>query len=289
MSGAAAGAARVRRIFHATAVVHDVHASVEQLERLLGATVLSRAEGEAFGVEMRRAMVWIGDNLVEVIEPVGESAFSGFLSRFGGGLNSLGLQVGDAAAAEKWLGAHGVEVAVRYGEDMFATRTGSTAGLALQFTSQWVHDDPRKGNAPPPPSESAIVTVDRLAFIAALVEEPVAAAGALAQLFGSTATILDVSSAPGPEAVVGIGDCTLALYRRAGAADGAAWGVPHERPRFLALGVHVSDADSAAAALEEHGATRVAQHAHGWLVELGPGGLPIIVGPALLPGDPRSG
>ena len=45
---------------------------------LLGATVLHEAEGPMFGVEMRRAVLWIGDNLIEVIEPVGPSPFTGW-------------------------------------------------------------------------------------------------------------------------------------------------------------------------------------------------------------------
>ena len=277
--------AEVRRVFHATAVVSDRDAAVAELCGPLGGVVLHKAEGDTFGVDMRRAMVWLGDNLLEVIEPVGESPFSGFLSRFGGGLNALGLQVGEMGATEARLAASGVEVAVRYNEQMVATRTRSTAGLALQFTSQWVPDDPRAPGGSAPRVSTADPAPRRMAFMAAVVDDPSSAALVLAPIFGTWAATYEPDALPGPEAAVGIGDCTLALYRTS-ATDRTAWGRVQDRPRLVALGLDVPDPAAVLAAATAPGTPPPVRHRFGSLMTL-PSGLLILVGNGLLPGDPR--
>jgi len=277
----------VTRVFHFTAVVADCDATVVALSRLFGAAVLHTASGEMFGVTMRRAMLWIGDSLLEVIQPIGESAFQGFLDRFGGGLNSLGLEVADAAAAEAHLAAHGIDVAVRYGPAMFATRTSGTAGLALQFTSEGVADDPRRAPVARPRPVGAVVMAERLAFVAALVTDPPVAADGLARAFGTDATRIAPGPLAGPEASVGIGDCSLALYRLSEAAAPGIWGDRHQRPRLLAFGLQVADLAQALTDLDAAGIGVAAEHAVGILLDLSATPIPILLCDRLLPGDAR--
>jgi 4-hydroxyphenylpyruvate dioxygenase-like putative hemolysin len=274
----------VTGIFHLTAVTRDVEAATEVLGRLFGATVVHRADGETFGVAMRRAMVWLGDNLIEMIEPVGPSPFTAFMDRFGPGLNALGCHVGDAAAAEAHLAALGIEVAARYGPDMFATRTSATAGLALQWTSQWVADDPRRTGGRP--AAEGVAPARRMAFVAAAVEDPATAASTLARALGTVATIGADGGQAGPGAVVGLGDCSLALYRR---ADGSAgWAPGPDRPRLVAIGLEVPDVEAAAAALDRAAVATVARHRSGLVLDPTALPVPVILCPGLLAGDPRS-
>jgi Glyoxalase/Bleomycin resistance protein/Dioxygenase superfamily len=279
----------VQRVFHLTGVVADRDAAVTRLETLFGAGVLHKAEGETFGLEMRRAILWIGDNLIELIQPVGPSPMTAFLERFGGGLNGLGVEVTDVAAAERHLSGLGIEVAVRFDEDMFATRTARTGGLALQWTSRSVPDDPRwTGHLPR--QAASVAPAERLAFVVGLVPDPAEDASTLARAMGTSATLLDrQSDAIGPNAAVGLGDCSLALYPvGSGDSDRVAWGARHERPRLLAIGLQVADLDTAVTALQDNGVGVVAHHTAG--VVLDPAQLPVTVMlcDRLLPGDPRS-
>ena len=246
--------------------------------------MVDRADGDTFGVEMRRAMVWLGDNLIEMIEPVGPSPFATFVDRFGPGLNAVGLEVADAAAAEAHLAGLGVEVAARYGPDMFATRTSGTAGLALQWTSQAVADDPRRTGGRGP--AGGVAPARRLAFVAAAVEDPGTAGPALARALGTAATVVADGPGTGPSATVGLGDCSLALYRL---ADGSAgWAPGPDRPRLVGIGLEVADVEAAAAALERVSVAVVARHRAGLLLDPAALPVPVILCDGLLAGDPRS-
>lgn len=270
---------RVNRTFHLTGVVADLDAAVAPLRNVFGAVVLHTDSGETFGTRMDRAMLWVGDQLLELIQPIGgPSPVAEYLERFGGGMNGLGLEVADGDATEAHLAGLGVEVAVRYADDMFATRTRRTAGLALQWARRCVPDDPRDAAAPEPDG-SPMLHVGRLAFVAAVVADPARAAAELAAVIGTAATDLDDHA--GPAAAVGLGDCTLALFP----LDSAAFG-GHDRPRFVAIALEVDDFDQAAADLAAHDVSVREAVGPGALVDV-PAPIAVMLWPGLLPGDPR--
>ena len=140
----------VRRVFHLTGVVGDCDGATAALVHLVGASVLQRVTDVTNGVEMHRALIGIGDSVLELLEPIGPSPFQGFLDRFGGGLSAVGVVVDDLAATRAHLAARSVDVAVDLGPDMFATRPAQLAGLAFQWSARGVPEDPRDAASPRP-------------------------------------------------------------------------------------------------------------------------------------------
>lgn len=277
------------KVFHLTAAVRERDATVAELGQLFGATVLHTDEGEIFGADLRRAMVWIGDTLLEVIEPCGPSPFQTFVERFGGGLHSLGLCVADASATQARLAEHGVEVAVRFSDEMFATRTAATAGLALQWSTQEVPDDPRTTGKVPPAPPDALIRPQRLASVVALVEVPAQAAAHLALALGTSPTFYEGDDADAGWATVAIGDCSLALHGLAAPeAARAAWGVVNTRPRLWALGLQVADVAASTEALRHAGVPAIGVQPAGVVLDPGALSIPVVLRADLLAGDPRS-
>jgi len=274
----------VRRIFHLTAVVPDRDATVGALQRLAGASVLHQVTDVTNGVEMHRALVWVGDTVLEVLEPIGPSPFQGFLDRIGGGLSAIGVEVHDAPATRAALVARGVDVAVDFGPRMFATRPASTAGLAFQWSGDPVRDDPRDGATAPAPRADRVLSPARLAATVAVVDDPAAAGALLAELFGTSCTPLG----DGPVVGVGLGDGTLVLHPLDDPAP--PWPDPApSRPRVLALAVEVADVDASVAALERAGLRVSGRHLLGPVLHGDglPG--PLVLASGLPAGDPRAG
>ena len=90
---------RVRWCFHTTAMVADYERTRDALIRLVGLRVLedSRIEDPAIG--RRGGMAWVGDNIIEIGEPIVEGgAVDRFVQRFGSHMSSIAVQVADIDA-----------------------------------------------------------------------------------------------------------------------------------------------------------------------------------------------
>jgi hypothetical protein len=274
----------VRRVFHLTAVVPDRDAALEALGGLVGATVLHAVSDVTAGAALRRALVWIGGTVLEVLEPEGPSPFADFLARFGPGLSAIGVEVEDMAATRAVLAAHDVGVAIEFGPDMVATRPSATAGLAFQWTDRTVGGDPRDGHdAPPAPAGSALGT-PRLAATLAVVADPLADGVRLAGVLGTTCTVLD-DRLEAPATSVGLGDGSLVLTA---VGDAGAWGTAPSRPKAQGLAFEVPDVDLATAAAEGRGLHVVGRHLVGPVVAGGALPCPVAFTEALPAGDPRA-
>src|SRR6516162_10147770 len=91
------------RSFHSTCMVNDYDVTVATLGRVAGLRVLEYGEAEDIG--RRGGMTWIGDNSLEVAQPIVDGhAAQRFLHRFGPGMHSYALQVTDLDATIAHLG-----------------------------------------------------------------------------------------------------------------------------------------------------------------------------------------
>jgi hypothetical protein len=282
----------VRWMFHATAMGASYDAIFDPLARLFGCRVLHDNEVPTPGIERRGGMTWIADNSIEIGQPLTSSSpVQRFVDRFGGGMHSIAVQVEDLDAALAYAQGAGVRVASRIDWGLAFTRPGDTAGLLVEWFSKRQDDDPRWGAPEPPFVGEAVVTPTRVAFVGAIVDDPVGAA----QLFG-TAFDTDVSilAADGPaslpRATVALGDCVLALYPIPPSAQESEriWGGVYERARCLALGLTVDDLAAAEQALSGAG-VGVHHRVGDGSVVLDPAPLPfpVVLTETLLPGDPR--
>jgi hypothetical protein len=270
-------------------MVSDYDATVRRLARLVGLTVLEYSEAELIG--RRGGMTWVGDNSIEVAQPiVAGHAAERFLSRFGPGMHSYALQVGDLDATLSHLAAGGVTVGVRPEPGFCFTDPRTTGGLLFEWSNFTVKEDPRAGAPAPSPPAEPILDVRAHAFVGAVLPEPSMWADIYGPLFGLT-EVFRHSEAPVGEPVVGLAapDCILALYRLPGDHSTDLWGVDHPRARCHILGLSVPDLDEAADALAQNeiGIVRRSDRA----IVINPadtGEVPLVLIDELLPGDPRS-
>jgi catechol 2,3-dioxygenase-like lactoylglutathione lyase family enzyme len=277
-------------MFHATAMVRDYDATVEPLERVFGLRVLHVNVSEEEGIGRRGGMAWVGDGSVEIGEPAGaNSPVRTFVESFGGGMHSIALQVDDTEAAKAHFATVGVAVATEPYAGMVWTRPADTAGVLIEWFSLEEPSDPRWGarvpDGPPP-----LVPIERLAFVTAMVREPARDGERLAEILGTSATQIADSNAPDNiEAVLSLGDCSLALIALGDATTSLArWGVVYDRPRVHGIGLLVDDIDSALHVLAGVGIG--AHRRTDAFVVLDPLALPlpVMLCDRLLPGDPRS-
>jgi catechol 2,3-dioxygenase-like lactoylglutathione lyase family enzyme len=257
----------VRWMFHATAMVRDYEAALDPMVRLFGARVLHDTVEENPAIGRRGGMTWLGDGSLEIGEPAGaESPVTPFLERFGGGMHSVALQVGDAGAAKDHLASVGVRIASEPVPGLFFTHPADTAGVLLEWNANPIHDDPRWG-ADVPIGPDPVVGVERLAFVGALVRDPHADAKRLAEVLDLPITF-DADGAPHRGAIVAavsLRDCSLALSPLEGSGE--------SRPRVHSLGLMVHDLTAAEAALAHESTPALP--------------FPIVLTDGLLPGDPR--
>ena len=289
MTGTGAGRHHVRWLFHSTAMVADYDLAVRNLGTLVGLTVLEYGESTEPGIGRRGGMAWVGDNAIEIGQPIVEGGAARFVSRFGGGMHSVALQVEDLEATIAHLEAHGVRIAARPRPEMCFSDPRDTGGVFLQWSTFELADDPRFGATIHRPATPVLAPATHHAFVGALVEDPAACAERLATLLGTAVTFEQAGAAPGrPVAGVALGDCTLALYRLDEAADASLWGRAYERACTHLLGLRVEDLAAAAAATAAAGVAAVRADAD--LVVLDPaatGGVQVALTGSLLPGDPR--
>ena len=283
----------VRWMFHATAMGPSYDAILEPLARLFGCRVLHDNEVPDAGIERRGGMTWIADNSIEIGQPLGASSpVHRFLDRFGGGMHSVAVQVADLDVALERAEGVGVHVASRIDEGLAFTRPGDTSGLLIEWFSKRQGDDPRWGEPEPPFALEPVVRPTRVAFVGAIVDDPVSAAWHLGEVFDTEVSILAVDGpADKPRAAIALGDCVLALYAIPSSPleSHHVWGAVYDRARCLALGLVVDDVGAAERALGDAG-VGVHHRVNDGSVVLGPVGLPfpVLLTDHLLPGDPRT-
>jgi catechol 2,3-dioxygenase-like lactoylglutathione lyase family enzyme len=280
-------------MFHATAMGANYDAILEPLARLFGCRVLHDNEIATPGVERRGGMTWIADNSIEIGQPLGEaSPVHRFVERFGGGMHSVAVQVDDLDEALARAEHAGVRVATRVDDGLAFTRPGDTAGLLVEWFSKRQPDDPRWGAPEPPFVRPPVVTPTHVAFVGAIVDDPVTVAWHLGEVFGTAVSVLAADGpAALPRATVAVGDCSLALYPiPSNAAESAhVWGRVYDRARCLALGLVIDDQAAAERALLDAGVGVHCRASDGAAV-LDPAAVPfpVVLTEGLLPGDPRA-
>jgi hypothetical protein len=238
-------------------------------------------------------MTWIADNSIEIGQPLGEaSPVRRFLERFGGGMHSVAVQVADLDVALERAERVGVRVASRIDEGLAFTRPGDTSGLLIEWYSKRQGDDPRWGAPVPAFVGDPVVLPTHVAFVGAIVDDPVSTAWHLGEVLDTEVSILAVDGpADSPRAAVALGDCVLALYPVPSSAPESVhvWGAVYDRARCLALGLTVEDIGTAERALHDAG-VGVQHRVNDGSVVLDPRALPfpILLTDHLLPGDPRT-
>jgi len=284
-----AGGHQIVRTFHSTCMISDYDASVDALARVAGLRVLEYSEMELIG--RRGGMTWIGDNSMEVGQPIVEGhAAQRFVQRVGPGMHSYALQVVDLEATIAHLGEGGVSLGVRPAEGFCFTDPRTTGGLLFEWSNFTVDEDPRIGAPTPAYTTDPILDVTTHAFVGAVVPDPIEWAETYAALFGFTEAFRH-TSAPLGEPVVGLGapDCILALHRLPGPQSSDLWGVEHHRSRCHVLGLGVPDLAAAESALESAGVGLVRRGEAALVVDPSQTGeVPLVVIEGLLPGDPRA-
>ena len=274
-------------------MVADYVRSRDALAWLVGSRALEDNRYEDPAIGRRGGMTWIGDNSIEIGEPiVAGGAVDRFVKRFGSHMSSIAVQVADIDATVAHLGSVGVRVASRIDGTIVFTDPKTTAGVVIEWYGAESENDPRFGALIPPYPVPPLLDVTQMAFGGAVVDDPVAAARRLAEVVGTAMTFADEAAPLGsPRAGVSLVDMTLALYAIPDAASSAAlWGHVYERAQTSNLGVRVPDLGAAHAALTQAGVPLVRHDDRVIVIEPeATGGVVVVVVERLLPGDPRLG
>jgi catechol 2,3-dioxygenase-like lactoylglutathione lyase family enzyme len=272
-------------------MVADYEQTRDSLVRLLGLRVLedSRIEDPAIG--RRGGMAWVGDNIIEIGEPIVDGgAVDRFVKRFGSHMSSIAVQVADTDATINFLERQGVRVASRIDGHIVFTNPADTAGVVIEWFGAEEPLDPRFGAPMPPPIVDPVLDVQAIAFAGAVVDVPIVAAERLAKLFDRDVTFID-ADAPAGEPVTGVsmGDMTLALYPIPSAEESERlWAWRYGRAQTCNLGVLVNNLDAARAALTNAGVHVFRTDARSIVISPSEtGGVTVVVVDELLPGDPR--
>ena len=144
----------VRWLFHSTAMVADYDLAVRNLGTLVGLTVLEYGESTEPGIGRRGGMAWVGDNAIEIGQPIVEGGAARFVSRFGGGMHSVALQVEDLEATMAHLEAQEVRIAARPLPEMCFTDPARHRGVFLQWSTFELAVDPRFGGSRARPGDT---------------------------------------------------------------------------------------------------------------------------------------
>ncbi len=100
-------------------------------------------------------MAWAGDNAIEIGQPIVEGGAAQFVSRFGGGMHSVALQVEDLEATMAHLQQQEVHIAARPRPEMCFTDPRDTGGVFFQWSTFELAVDPRFGGARPATATAA--------------------------------------------------------------------------------------------------------------------------------------
>ena len=279
----------VRWMFHSTAMVMDYDLACSSLGRLCGLATLEYSELLHPNLARRGGMTWIGDNSLEVDEPIVKgSPAERFVTKTGGGMHSVALQVTDIDATISHLERLGIEV-TRPADNFCFSDPRQTGRVLFEWCDAAGPHDPRFGFPMPERTGDALVDVRRQAFVGAVVDNPSRVAAQIARVVGTEVLFEDPGADTAhPVAGISLGDNILALYRLPQQQSIALWGVDLSQPRTHVLGLEVSSLEDAAAALAE-GGFRVLWADGGSIVvdPVSTGGIGIVLVDRLLPGDPR--
>jgi catechol 2,3-dioxygenase-like lactoylglutathione lyase family enzyme len=278
-------------MFHSTAMVPDYDRAVAALRAIAGLRVLECNENPKPEIGRRGGMTWLGDNSLEIGQPIVESGGAArFVARTGGGMHSVALQVRDLDATMEHLRECGAGIAARPLPEMCFTDPRATGGVFFEWAVFEVAVDPRFGGEPGSPAAVPLLAVRQHAFIGALVDDPVRWADLYCQLLGTGITFEDPAAAPGSPVIgVSLGDCTLALYRTDLGQSAALWGRRYERPRTHLMALRTDDLGSARQALLEARVPLIRSDESVIIVDpAATGGVQTAIVDRLLPGDPRA-
>lgn len=281
---------RVIGTFHGTALVRDYQAALDWLNRFTGCVAL-QYDDSGPPVSRRGGCCWIGDNLIELMEPNDAASPGGrYLARFGPGMFNLALQVDDVHRMSEMLAKRDAPVVFPPDHGFTFTRPGDTCGLQLEWASRESEWDPRFGA--PVPAPGGLIPALRVAWWGGLVADPAAAAERLDALWQTR--ILHLDAAVGPDliaAALSLEDGVLALYRLPAETEEERhlWGAATGKPHTHMMALQVKDLTTAKAVLEREG-VRVLRDAgtNGFVTHPDDcEGLTILWTDTLLPGDPR--
>jgi catechol 2,3-dioxygenase-like lactoylglutathione lyase family enzyme len=280
----------VRWMFHSTAMVRDYDLACARLSELAGLVVIEYSEAEHPAVGRRGGMTWIGDNSLEIGEPIVESGGAArFVNRTGGGLHSVALQVANLDATIQHLEQHGVAIAARPDEAFCFSDPRQTGGVFFEWFAGGVPEDPRYGGTLLEASEKPLLAVSRQAFVGAVVDEPSHWAERFAALL-DTDVLFDSAGSERDQPIAGVSlkDNVLALYRLPEEGSRRLWGVDLPRSRTHVLGLQVPHLPGAQDLLAEAGFGIIrADDAAIILDPASTGGIGVVLVQDLLPGDPR--
>jgi hypothetical protein len=283
--------AHIEGLWHSTAMAADYDELYGPLERLFGAVVMHDTRSEEPAVGRRGGMIWVGDNSIEIGAPLGPvSPVRGFVERWGGGMHSLALRIADLPATLERLEGLGVEKLADVVEGIIFTKPQQTAGLLLEWAATHTDDDPRWGFPLRDRRVEPLLEVHEMAWVSALVADPIAVGERLAELFGTEVLRRVPDAGPGEVgALVSLVDNVLVLVRLPeGGVSRAEWGQDVSRARFHAHSLRVPDLVAASAALADAGiAVREGGPEGSVLVDPDACVLPTYLVEALLPEDPR--
>lgn len=271
-------------------MVSDYDKAVGRLGLLAGLSVLEYSESEVPEVGRRGGMTWIGDNSIELGQPIVEGGGADrFVARTGGGMHSIAVQVTDLDATIAHLDRIGVRVAARPDPHFCFTDPRATHGVFVEWADVEVPEDPRFGPPPSAPAVTPVLDVTHHGFAGAVVDDPVATAEQFGRLLDTHMTFDHADAAPGePRIGVSLGDCTLALYDMPGDDSVDLWGRHYDRPRTHLLGLTVADLAATVPVLAANGFGVVRRS--DTMIVLDPtstGDVQIALMEDLLPGDPR--
>ena len=279
-----------KAMFHSTAMVNDYDHAVDRLGELVGLRVLEYSEATEPTIGRRGGMTWIGDNSLELCQPIVEGAPPDrFVKRTGGGMQGVAVWVESFPDTVAHLHELGVAMPVQMPRGFGFSSPRSTCGIQFEWSEFTVPEDPRVGTPEPAFETPPVLGVSHHAFVGAVVDDPIASASTLAAILGTDVTFERPEARFGePAAGVGLGDCSLALFHLDAESSSSLWGHHHDRPRVSLLGVSVPDLDYARSLLGAAGVVTL-READEMLV-LDPtttGDVELAVVESLLPGDPR--
>lgn len=265
-------------MFHATAVVVDYASATESLNRLVGCVPLHDTVDDSPGVQRRGGMTWIGDNSIEIAQPLAADSPGGrFLARTGGGMHSLALQVADIEATRKHLQGLGVRIVSEPLDGILFTNPSDTCGLLIEWSAVEASEDPRFGGIMPKPKGTPIAPAIAFAFVGAVVDDPETAAVQLARILDTAARPVPGDDPRAPSVALPLGDCTLALFESRA----------HERAGARSMGLLVDDLDACADRLNREGVPRAWKADSIAALDATATPIPLFITDTLLPGDPR--
>jgi len=281
----------VRWMFHATAMVRDYELARDRLSDLFGLVVLEDTVVETPEVGRRGGMTWLGDNSLELGQPIVPGAGADrFVERFGPGLHSIALQVKDLDRTLKRAENLGIRTIARPSEYFAFSDPRDLGGVFIEWFAAEHDVDPHFGATIPVRTTSAAVSVSHVAHIGAVAADPIAMADKIATAAGREVTFSSQHSGPRqPVAGVDLGDCTLAIYPLDPETSDETWGRLYTRGRVHLMVLRISDLTTALSVLEDRGVRSLwAQDGTAVLDPVATGHVQVAVTDRFLPGDPRS-